>query len=70
MGVYPGEGKGEELTPALTPMECIEVVGKPVTVSPVPVELENVSSVHCSKTHSHKYMYMYIHTQLSTMLCV
>lgn len=56
MGVYPGEGKGEELTPALTPMECIGFVRNPLPVSAAPVEPEKVSSVHCSKnTQSHTH---------------
>ena len=52
MGVYPGEGKGEELTPALTPVMC---TGAVVSVVPVSLEqLETVSSVHCDRrTDSH-----------------
>lgn len=45
MGVYPGEGKGEELTPGLIPIAHVGMAGKPASVSEMP--MENVSSVHC-----------------------
>ena len=40
--MYPGEGKGDELTPALTPVVCGGMAGKAVSVP-----MEKVSRVHC-----------------------
>ena len=45
MGVYPGEGKGEELIPARMPIAHVGMVGKPASVPEV--SMENVSKVHC-----------------------
>ena len=45
MGVYPGEGKGEELMPARTPIARVGMVGKPASVPEG--SMENVSKVHC-----------------------
>lgn len=45
MGVYPGEGNGEELIPALTP------IGNPGSLSEFSFLLDSVSNVHCKKKH-------------------
>ena len=55
MGVYPGEGKGEELTPALTPIVWVGTVGKPVSTVSDDVPTANVNNVHCKKEVSRVY---------------